>query len=173
MNDAPELTPELTPEERAAARGADMFAPLGDGEQLNVLDTVDGVLRQFIGEVVTTRSAYHADVLTGDQAGANVAKLAAKYAAIFMGKSKDFAPLPWNKPEQLGVYLQGILSEPATPEDACEKFLARMAADFVTNICAPLEEQTLTDDNAQFRLAVLIEDCAYALLGLPNTGTDD
>lgn len=151
--------------ERAADRGRDMFDPIGDST-LGSYETVDGLVRQFLGEIVDTRKAYHEDKLEGPQASEKVQEIASKYAAIFMGKDASYGPTAWNSPEQLGEHLLAALEGKSTSEAAAADYLLRVASDFIVAVSIPIELDELDDETAQFRIEATVEDCVYALLGI-------
>lgn len=162
---------EGTPE-RAADRGRDMFdAIVGEGA-LASLDGVEGMVRDFFGEIVDTRTAYHNDEIDGPAASERVQAIAKKYADIFMGKDQSYGPMPWNSPEQLGTALAANI-EDSTPENAAEHFLLRSAADFMATVLIPTENDEIDDEIGEFRTNAAVEDLTYAMLGLRQDEPED
>jgi len=161
-------------EERAKERGENLFDGFeSDGEYLNSAATVERLLRQYLYAVLDVRKAYNEDKLEGTAATERVVALAGQYADIFLGKDGDYSATGWNSPEQLGVHLQQTITEESTPEDACQKFLQRLAGDFIDTVVIPAESDMIDDEQGQFRTDVLLEDATYVLLGIPSESPEE
>jgi hypothetical protein len=153
---------------RAADRGRDqLFGDALPDHALNSLTAVEAVVRSFAEKVADVRARYNADKITDAQARDEVEVLAQKYADMFMGKSSEYAALPWNTPEQLGAYLANVIEGGTAPETAARDFLLYVAAQLL-QIMVEHEDAKIDDEVAQFRLGALIEDAVHAFLGLPN-----
>jgi hypothetical protein len=127
---------------------------------------VEGQVRGFVGAVVAVRADYNADKLSGPEAQKRVLDECQKYADLFMGKSKEFAPMgQWNTPAHLGQRLVNSGIE-AAPETAAATFFKWHAA-FVATIAADHEANRIDDEQAKFRIDVLIDDMIETLLGYP------
>ncbi len=159
--------------EGSKARAADRGKPEGMAQFLDArpalgsMEVVEGLVREYLGELTANRVRYHKDEISGEQAVSAAGALAQRYAAIFMGRDSAYFALPWNSPEQLGASLARRFAEAPQPEDAVEVFLAMAAADLMA-ILVEREDDAIDDDAARFRIDALIEDTAHALLGLDN-----
>lgn len=152
--------------ERAADRGQNMFADLGVGDLLNSTEVVEGLVRQFLGELVDIRKGYNADTLESDRAITKVMAAANRYADVFMGKDSAYTTLPWNTPEQLGAHLKAVLGTDSEPEGAALDYFLRVASDFTTEVLQPFEDDAIAEDVMRFRTDALVDDATHALLGL-------
>lgn len=151
--------------DRGKPEGMDQF--LDQRPALGSMEVVEDLVRQYLGELTANRVRYHKDEITPEQAVAAASDLAKKYAGIFMGRDSAYFALPWNSPEQLGADLAQRFAEPPQPDEAVEVFLTMVAADLMA-ILVEHEDEKIDDEAAQFRIGVLVEDAAHALLGLQN-----
>jgi hypothetical protein len=139
---------------------------LGDPE------VVEGLVRQFLSDVVAARKGYNADELDAEQAQEKVKRSAKRHADIFMGRAvfekpeDGFAVPPWNSPAQLGRYLVGKGLDP-DEDEACES-LFLLTANLVLDAMAEHEDDKIDDETAQFRTDVAVEQAVQMLLGLPD-----
>lgn len=153
---------------RAADRGRDqLFGDSLPDNALNSITTVEPVVRSFAAKVTDVRVRYNTDKITDAQAREEVDALAQQYADMFMGKTRDYAALPWNTTEQLGAFLANVIEGDASPMTAARDFFLYIAAQLL-QIMVEHEGENIDDEVAQFRLDTLIEDAVYALLGVPN-----
>lgn len=154
--------------ERAADRGRDqLFGDNLPDNALNSMQTVDAVVRSFVTKVIDVRVRYNTDQITETQARQEVDALAQQYGDVFMGKSQDYAALPWNSPAQLGEYLVGVMEGDATPETSARDFFLYIASQLLQTM-VEFEHEKIDDEVMKFRLDTLLEDAAHALLGIPN-----
>ncbi len=154
--------------ERAADRGRDELFDLniaGDNP-LASLEVTEAVVRQFASDIVGIRVRYNSDKITDVEARAQTKDAAQRYADIFMGKSSEYSPSPWNSAEQLGVHLSAVLSGNSEPDVAARDFLLYVASELLT-LMAEFEADKIDEEVAHFRTDCLIEDAVRALMGLP------
>ena len=162
--------------ERAAERGSDWgFVGLSDGSLMRP-DIVQNLVREFLGKVIDVRTSYNAGTLPGDEAPAKIKAIADDYAAIFLGKSKDYEALPWNSVEYLGLHLSTLLKGEEPPEEAPCAYFLYLASTLIDTIVVPHEDDEIGEEAVNFRIDALVDDAVNALLGDPITDgeiTDD
>lgn len=153
--------------ERAADRGFDPgFVGLGDASLLNS-DIVQNLVREFMGKVIDYRASYNAGDLPGDEVPGKIKALADDYAAILLGKSKDYEAAPWNSVDYLGLHLSKLLKGEETPEEAPCAYFLYVASTLIDTIVVPHEDDAISEETANFRIDALVDDAVRALLGEP------
>lgn len=159
--------------ERAADRGFDPgFIGLDDGS-LARPDIVQNLVREFMGKVIDLRASYNAGNLPGGEVPGKIKALADDYAAIFLGKSKDYEALPWNSVDYLGLHLSKLLKGEETPEEAPCAYFLHIASMLISTIVIPHEEDQIDEETVNFRVDALVDDAVLALLGAPISEADD
>lgn len=156
--------------ERARDRGEDtLFAPAfaSGKDMLTDPDVVESLVSSFMSEIAGVHTRYMNDEIEGPAATAETVKVCERYADIFMGRTDDYAPMPWNSPDGLGVYLVVSAGVPERKEDAVKAVLLRTAASFLNDVITPFSAGEIGDDAAKFRVEATKEDLVTLLLGLP------
>lgn len=152
-------------QDRGREQGFESFAV--EGVHLGSPDVVDGLVRQFLGEVIAARIDVHTDKITPEACQHRIESAASKYAGIFMGKDPDYAPSSWNTPAQLGAFIAANYANAGPPDQAVNALFLRLAADTMI-LAQEHEEEAVDDEVAEFRTDALVEGAVNTLLGLPE-----
>lgn len=167
-------TPAQQKKQRASERGAaelGLDIPEGDGLFLTDKGVVEGMVRQFLSDVLDVRKAYNGGAISGEASSAKIRELADNYTNIFSGNDTNYSFTDWNSNEQLGEFLSGVMGVPR--DEAIKAFFLRLAADFIEAAVVPFEDDKIDMEEAAFRMDASTEDATFALLGLHNTATED
>lgn len=150
--------------------GFDVPSP-GKGPLLTDPSIIEGLVRQFLSEVLDIRKAYNGGQIEGPECPALIKAAAARYANIFAGGDETYSFTNWNSQERLGAFLAGILDVDAG--EAMLAFFLRVASDFITHAVVPFEDDKIDMETTTFRMEVTIEDATFALRGLHNSPLDE
>jgi hypothetical protein len=153
--------------ERAADRGRqeDLGWPEGGKPSLGDPTVVNGLVRDFATEVIGIRTDYNRGKLSGDEAKRRIRAAARQWGDIFMGRSGDFAALPWNK-QSLGAQIRRVLAvaDDADPGETLFLELARS----ITDVAVEHEAGRLSDPAAKQHLRDALGSVAELLMGYPR-----
>lgn len=162
-------------EERARDRGEPFGFEFFSNETANASrylgdpDDVEAIIREFASEAYEARRRAAAGEISPEDGLAALTAAVARYAGIFYGKEPGAyrAQGDWNTPDRLGRHIIERLGAEGDPEDAAAALFWNVA----NQILKAQEEYaagSLSDEDAQFRIAASIEDAQKILLGLPH-----
>lgn len=94
---------------------------------LQVLDTVDGIVRRFVVDGLALRGDYIEQKITHEEAVQRMGVLSTSMQAIFYGKNPNYEATDWNTPERLGKWLtENAKAVPPPVEDAVARLFNLM-----------------------------------------------
>lgn len=124
-----------------------MVIPADAETSLQVMETVEGLIRAFLVEALAQRGRYIDGEMTKPEVVASIGELSAGMQAVFYGKSNIYHGTDWNTPERLGAWLIGKANAITPPaEDAVARLFNALyieVSDVLTAIDSGATDETM------------------------------
>lgn len=128
MADPTPPTPEELARWQSRHDGSTLVIPSDFGKSLQVLDTVDSIVRGFVVDALALRGEYIEKKITREETVQRMGALSTRMQVIFYGKDSAYEATDWNTPERLGKWLTGPPANAVQPpaEDAVARLFNLM-----------------------------------------------
>lgn len=130
------------------------------------LDHIDDVSAVVRAHLATSEADYANQALTVEMRQQRTEERARHLSDAFYGRDPAFKTTPWHSVLQLGYAFGDRVGIPGTPDEAMNVFWKKLEVDAQ---CYRERQRhgIIGRESLEFHIDVLIEEAAYALIGLP------
>lgn len=171
------IDPITYPPIQSSGRAAEHTAPLGNSSGLNIPDnvetslqvvpTVEGLVRGFLADALDLRRRYLLGEITPEDATNGIGTLSTRMQVIFYGEDPTYQGTDWNTPQRLGQWLTGQAAAITPPaNDAVYRLFNKL----MIEVGGPLnaaDEGTMSEDMIPVVIEEAIARYTAHLLGMP------
>lgn len=142
---------------------------LGSGRPyLGSPKVVDGILREYLSDLVSIRTA---QVERGDDPVPKIIEIAKGLQSVFYGLDARFQPFAWNKPGSLGAALVNDCGIGGEVDDAVYRLAVRIAKEHLSDLVA-YEAGRMDDEHIRQSIDDLLKRYTVILSGAMIGGGD-